>query len=195
MDGIKTLHLTKDSLALLFVAILVAGCGRPPEPPATVESAPEPEPVVSTCADSGWLRGSLSGAITAEIDWSDAEMHCESMPRPDDRGVRLRLSGDIGDERLAVIIAMPELVAGATGPEFDAVVTITVDGSGRFFSTPNLGSCWADVQTNVPLEDGSGLYNLAGELSCVAPLGEFNGSAFVDVQSLAFSGMAKWSEQ
>lgn len=195
MDGIKTLHLTKDSLALLFVALVVAGCGQSPEPPAAAESTPEPEPVASTCGDNGWLRGSLSGAITAEIDWPDEALRCESMPRPDDRGVRLRLSGDIGNERLAVIIAMPGLGASATGPEFDAVVTIMVDGSGRFFSTPNLGSCWADVRTNAPLEDGSDLYNLAGELSCVAPLGEFNGSAFVDLQSLAFSGVAKWSDQ
>ena len=183
----------KDSAALLFVALVLAGCEKPPEAPAPAETAPEPEPVASTCAELGSLQGSLSGAITAEIDWPDEALRCESMPRPDDRGVRLRLSGEIGGERLAVIIAMPELEAGATGAEFDAVVTITVDGSGRFFSTPSLGSCWADVRTNDPIE-GTSRHHVAGSLSCVAPLGEFNGSAFVDVQRLEFSSVADWSD-
>ena len=183
----------KDSAALVFVAIVTAGCERPPAVPDPAETALEPEPVASTCEELGSLRGSLTGAITAEIDWPDAALRCESMRRPDDRGVRLRLSGEIGGERLAVIIAMPELEAGATGAEFDAVVTITVDGSGRFFSTPSLGSCWADVRTNDPLE-GTDRYHVTGSLSCVAPLGEFNGSAFVDVQSLEFSGIADWGD-
>jgi hypothetical protein len=182
----------KDSAALLFVALVLAGCGRSPEAPEPAESGPQSAPVASTCADLGALRGSLSGAITADIDWPDEALRCESMRRPDDRGVRLRLSGEIGSERLAVIIAMPELAAGATGAEFDAVVTITVDGSGRFFSTPNLGSCWANVETNAPLGE-AGKHHVAGSLSCVAPLGEFNGSAFVDVQRLEFSGIADWS--
>lgn len=186
------MHLIKDSAAIVFVAALVAGCGQEPAPPRAADSEPRAEPAASTCAERGSLRASLSGALSAEIDWPDEAVSCDSMLRPDDRGVRLRLSGEIGGERLAVIIAMPGLEAGATGADFDAVVTITVEGSGRFFSTPSLGSCWADVQTNAPLEDGSGLYNVAGNLSCVAPLGEFNGSAFVDVQRLSFSGVANW---
>jgi hypothetical protein len=185
------LHLIKDSAAPLFVALLVTGCQQDREP--VQPPAPDPEPAASTCGELGTLQASLSGAISAEIDWPDRALRCESMLRPDDRGVRLRLSGTVGGERLSVIIAMPELEADATGEEFDAVVTITVEGSGRFFSTPNLGSCWADVQTNAPLDDGSGLYNVAGNLSCVAPLGEFNGDAFVDVQRLSFSGVADWS--
>ncbi len=189
------MHLIKDSLAWPFVALVLAGCGKQPEPPPAAENVAEPVPIASSCADIGWLRASLSGAIAAEIDWQDAALRCESMPRPDDRGVRLRLSGEIGNERLAVIVAIPDLAAGVTGPEFDAIVTITVDGSGRFFSTPNLGSCWADVQTNAELESAAGVYNVASELSCVAPLGEFNGSAFVDIRGLAFSGIARWSEE
>jgi hypothetical protein len=88
---------------------------------------------------------------------------------------------------------MPTLEAGATGPEYDSIVTITVEGSGRFFSTPNLGSCWTEVTRNAPLDDGA-QYNIAGGLSCVTPLGEFNGGAFVDVRDLRFSGVADWSE-
>ena len=158
------------------------------------EPAVEPMTVASTCADSGFLRVSLSGALTARTELRDEDLTCESMRRPDDRGVRLRLSTDIDGERLAIIIAMPELDAGETGAGFDSIVTITVDGSGRFFSTANLGACWTDVAGNEPLDGAGGAHVISGAVSCVGPLGEFNGDAYVDVQELVFSGIADWSK-
>lgn len=135
----------------------------------------------------------MSGALTAVIDWPDAALQCESMRRPDSRGVRMRFSGEISGERLAVIIAMPELDAGETGAEFDSVVTVTVDGSGRFFSTPNLGACFANIERNAPITEATGPHIVAGDVSCVSPLGEFNGDAYVDIQKLRFSGIADWN--
>jgi hypothetical protein len=115
------------------------------------------------------------------------------MPRPDGKGVRLRLSGQVAGERMALIIAMPELEAGVTGTEFSSNVTITVEGSGRFFSTPNLETCWTDVVKNAPLPQFQGTYTVVGGLYCVGPLGEINGDAFVDVRMLRFSGVANWT--
>ena len=115
------------------------------------------------------------------------------MPRPDAEGVRLRLSGEVAGERVAIIIAMPDLEAGATGAEFSSNVTIAVEGSGRFFSTPNLETCWTDVVKNEPLEESQDTYNVVGGLYCVGPLGEINGDAFVDVRTLRFSGLAVWT--
>ena len=185
------MQLIRDSLGISFVALVLSGCAEdaPPPPPAE----PEPEVAASTCGDAGYLRANLSGALNAELDWPDTALRCESMRRPDDRGVRLRFSGQIGKERLAIIIAVPELNVGETGTEFDSVVTITVDGSGRFFSTANLGACWIDVETNKPLNGDDGPHNVVGSLTCVGPLGEFNGDAYVDVRDLAFSGIADWN--
>ncbi len=89
---------------------------------------------------------------------------------------------------------MPALEPGMTGADIDVVVTVTVDGSGRFFSTPSLGSCWADVTRNTPLDVLSAVHIVAGRLACVGPLGEFNGGAFVEISDLRFSGIAKWEE-
>ena len=177
-----------DSRRLLFVAVFLAGCGQ--------EGAPSPVPpaaaTVSSCGGAGYLEGQLTGALTADIAWQDHELVCESMPRPDDKGVRLRFSGDVSGQRLAIIIAMPGLEAGMTGPDIDAVVTITVEGSGRFFSTSSLGTCWADVSRNAPMEEQVTTHIVAGRLACVAPLGEFNGDAFVELRDLRFRGIAEW---
>ncbi len=186
----------KDSVAALFVALILAACGKAPdtaEPAATTPPEPPPEPVASSCGEQGFLQVSLSGALKADVAWADAALRCESMRRPDDRGVRLRFTGKVGGERLAIIIAIPELEAGETGAEFDSIVTVTVEGSGRFFSTPNLGTCWTAVDTNTPAPGADGAHIVSGSLSCVGPLGEFNGDAYVDLRNLRFSGVGDWS--
>ena len=182
------MHLTRDSLGLLFVALALSACGEQPAPPAEPASAPP----ASTCGGRGYLQAELSGALSASVDWTDAALRCESMLRPDDRGVRLRFSGDVGGERLAIIIAIPDLEAGMAGTDIDAVVTVTVEGSGRFFSTPNLGACWADIDVNEPQPQQPGARIVAGALACVGPLGEFNGDAFVELRNVRFSGIASW---
>ena len=179
-----------DSRRLLFVALLLAGCGQEEAPSA----APPAAAPASSCGGAGFFNGQLSGALTADIAWQDSELLCESMLRPDDKGVRLRFSGEVSGERLAIIIAMPGLEAHTTGPDIDAVVTITVEGSGRFFSTPNLGACWADVDRNIPMEAQATTHIVAGRLTCVAPLGEFNGDAFVELRNLGFRGIAEWGD-
>lgn len=179
--------------ALLALVSPLAACEKPiPAPP--VEAAPTAETSIeSTCGNAGQLAGSLAGAINVDLDWSDSELRCESMPRPDSEGIRLRFSGEIGGERLAIIIALPALVAGATGESFDSNVTLTVEGSGRFFSTPNLDTCWTDIESNELLRDHA--YKVVGGLSCVSPLGEINGVAFVDILNLRFTGVASWSRK
>jgi len=186
-------RLVRPVTGLLLLLGPFAACQE--VPPATQDEATPPvaATVESTCGEQGALQATLSGAINATLDWPDAALRCESMPRPDAQGVRLRFSGQVAGERVALIIAMPALEAGITGTEFSSNVTITVEGSGRFFSTPNLETCWADVAKNEPHRDLQGTYIVVGDLYCVGPLGEINGDAFVDVRMLRFSGVANWT--
>jgi len=179
--------------ALLLTIGPLAACENGPAEAVPAALPDKPEPTTSTCGGKGVLQAILSGAIGAKLDWPDEALRCESMPRPGAEGVRLRLSGEVGEERLAIIIAMPALNPGETGNEFDSNVTISVEGSGRFFSSPNLDTCWTDVAVNEPIEEGSHTYNVLGGLTCVGPLGEINGDGFVDIQLLKFSGIANWS--
>lgn len=185
------MRLTVAGLLLLLGPF--AACQDAPSE-AHDDAAPATDATIEpTCGGLGVLQGTLSGAINARLDWPDDALRCESMPRPDAEGVRLRLSGDVAGERVAIIIAMPGLEPGATRTELSSNVTITVEGSGRFFSTPNLETCWTDVVKNEPLQDMPDMYVVMGDLYCVGPLGEINGDAFVDVRMLRFSSVANWS--
>ena len=188
----------KSGFRALVVAVLLtigplAACENGPAEAVPAALPDKPEQAASTCAGTGVLQAILSGAIVARLDWPDEALRCESMPRPDANGVRLRFSGEVGEERLSIIIALPALSPGETGDEFDSNVTISVEGSGRFFSAPNLNSCWTQIAVNEPLEEGSETYHVLGGLTCMSPLGEINGDGFVDVQLLRFSGIAMWS--
>lgn len=198
--GSNTLHLIekKTCFGKLFAGLLLvlgplAACENGPAELVPAAFPDRPEPAASTCGGKGALQAMLSGAIVARLDWPDDALDCESMPRPDAEGVRLRFSGEVGEERLTIIIALPGLNPGQTGDEFDSNVTISVEGSGRFFSAPNLDTCWTAVTINEPFAEDSDTYTVVGGLTCVTPLGEINGDGFVDIQLLKFSGIANWS--
>jgi len=175
-------------LGLILLGPLGA-CGEP----ANVEVDAPPGPESSTCGDNGAAKSSLYGGIQTEIRWSADDMACDSMLRPDGKGVRLQFVGDVSGERLALIIALPDLNRGDAGVEIPSNVTATVEGSGRFFSTPNLDSCWTEVISQAKLADEDDAYDLEGTLFCVAPLGEINGDATVSIPEFSFSTTVNWS--
>ena len=165
------------------------------EPAAVEQPAPSPALADSGCAENGALQTTLFGSLETTVSWSGSEMICESMLRPDGQGIRLRFAGDVAGERLAIIIAVPSLVSVEPAAGLPSNVTITVEGSGRFFSTPNLDSCWMDVisQTAVPGKVDS--YDISGTLYCLSPLGEVNGNTAVSVPELSFTTIVTWEDK
>ena len=175
----------------MALACSVTACERAAENPMPVE-AKAVSSGAPTCGDTGFLATGLYGSIEREFRWDNSEMRCESMRRPDGEGIRLRFTGDVGSERIAIILAVPKLERGQTGSEYPTVVTFMVEGSGRFFSTPNLDNCWSDISRQEPVVDSADRYDLAGKLYCVAPLGEINGDAAVSMPELEFRGIVDW---
>ncbi len=155
--------------------------------------AERPSATERSCGDDGRLSATLYGSIEREVSWSADAFRCESMLRPEGKGVRLRFIGDILEDELSIILALPELLPEATDPESPTVVTLTVEGSGRFFTTPTLQSCWSDVQNHDPIGNSGSRYDISGTLYCVAPLGEINGNAAISIPEMAFRGIVDWS--
>ena len=146
----------------------------------------------SNCGDASTLTAELYGSIERTLSWSAADMRCESMLRPDGDGVRLRFTGKAAERQLAIILALPGLEPGGTGTEIPTVATLTVEGSGRFFSTPNLDSCWSDISAHDVIDEIEQRYEVAGTLYCVAPLGEVNGEAAISIPKLEFRSIIDW---
>jgi len=155
-----------------------------------------PEAEITTepgCGTTGHLSTELYGSIAKQINWAAEDLHCESMMRPNGQGVRLRFKGNAAGSQLAIILAMPELRRGMTAKESPTVVTLTVEGSGRFFSTPTSESCWSDITSQDPVDQGSDQFVVSGTLYCVAPLGEINGDAAISIPKLEFIGIIDWN--
>ena len=146
------------------------------------------------CGDRGYLSTELYGAIETTVDWAATDLHCEGMPRPANRGARLRFSGPISDGRnIAFIIALPDLRLGETGKEYQSNVTLIEEGNGRFFSTANLGVCWTDIDELQSVDDTGDRFAVGGAVYCVAPLTEVSGDSDVSIRDLKFRGLLDWS--
>ena len=196
---LETLHgiRRKTGVGCLFAACaVVTACGGTQEP-APAPFLPPPAAETIGCGDSGYLRTTLYGSFEGEIDWSNGELDCAGMPRPDDAGARLRFAGktDDGAHSLAFIIAMPALERGAAGRELASNVTMIEEGSGRFFSTSGLESCWTDVDAQSVVDDASDTYSISGTLYCITALPEMNGDSSVLLRELNFRGLLDWSTQ
>ena len=171
---------------ILPVAILLvaAACDneQPAEPVTDSEPTsflPAPDTGKSDCGESGSFAASFVGAIEGEIRWQHDQFQCLSMPRSDD-GVRLQFSGTIGKEQLSIIIALPGYKSGESYLEIPSKITLSVEGSGRFFSTSDRDACFAAINT----VDET---NVTGSIYCVSPLAEVNAARAVTITKLEFS--------
>lgn len=195
-----TLHSSEKNLrpvtgvkTICLVALgLLGGCQKAPDAPP---EPPQPDVAANSgCGSNGGLATELYGSIARPIRWSGSELRCESMSRPQGKGVRLRFTGSAAGNQLSFILALPELEPGRSDAESPTVVTLTVDGSGRFFSTPTLEACWSDITKQDRIADSDDRYDIEGTLYCVSPLGEINGDAAISVPEMAFRGIVDWSK-
>ena len=147
------------------------------------------------CGADGELRGRLYGAIDAQLEWKNYDLECSGMPRPEGQGVRLHFTGTVdgSEQRVAMIVAIPDLGREALGREYRSNVTIIEEGVGRFFNTPNLDNCLTDITTLIALDAGGDRYSLGGLLYCVAPLPEVNGDSSISIPELRFHGLLDWN--
>lgn len=173
---------------------------------APEESADPAEPAIAPidCIEGGHLVVQTFGAISSDIDWSEPDIQCEGMQRPNEKGARLRFSGEIdstdGARPLAFILSIPDLEQGAIGNELATRVTLIEEESARFFSTRESDICWSNITEQSPLVDSEGtviehFYRVKGLTYCVASIAELNGAASVTLSDLEFTGQLRWAKQ
>ena len=87
---------------------------------------------------------------------------------------------------------VPGLERGGTARELGSNVTIIEEGSGRFFSTSGLGSCWTDIIEQRDIGASADTFFIAGTPYCISPLSEVNGGSSVTVREVLCGGILDW---
>jgi hypothetical protein len=189
----KTCFTRPCQIAGLALLLLFGAC----DPPASAASKPVPAEAVHErrCGDDGYLSAELFGSIEYKIDWDARDFDCESMLRPAGAGLRLRFTGNAADREMSIILAIPDLKRRVDGHELPTVVTLTVDGSGRFFSTASLDACFTDISTLAVVDGNAEQYDVRGTLYCVTPLGEINGDTAISIPKMEFQSRVQWETQ
>ena len=164
------LHTRELNLLGLLIITFLTAC----EQVNITEQASQPPALDASCRANGMFAARLFGGISVDVEWSSETLRCKSMAR---------------------IIALPDLRPGQSGKEFASNVTVTIEGSGRFFSSPNMESCWTDVVSEKQPATDEDRYTLTGMLYCVSPLGELNGDSAVSVAELSFASIVNWSNK
>lgn len=181
-------------MTLILSWSLLVAC-QDPAPVAAEAASAESED--AACTADGYLKVELYGSIRASIDWQAGELSCKGMPRPEEEGARIRMSGTLGtgDEirTLAFILGIPDLEIGQTGTELPTNVTLIEEGTGRFFGSRDISECWTDISDQEPVGDENGpVYRIEGTLYCASSLAELNGNTSVTFTELNFSGRLNW---
>lgn len=171
--------------------MLLAACNSG----ADVAADTSKEAPVLLCGNDGHLSAQLYGAIETRLDWDEDDLECTGMPRPEGKGIRLRLAATdatTGSE-LVFIIAIPGFERSSGPAEFDTNTTLIESGHGRFFSTPDTDNCLVDVEAVTGIDESGERYAISGALYCVMPLPEVNGDSSVFIPELRFAGLLDWT--
>jgi len=167
--------------ALIWPGLLLAGgCGAappesgPPAPPATPTA-----PATACLADgSAFLRASLRGAVTADLQWRDAQLSCEGGLRPDGSGLRVSLAGPLtgadgaAPQQLRFVLGIDLSAGQMQGKALPTNVTLIIEGAAQLFATRGDDKCTTDQLVRTPLTDAN-----AGKASRIEARGFCTGPA------------------
>jgi hypothetical protein len=145
----------------------------------------------------GFISMRLRGSIEEELDWTEPELECSGMSRPDGKGLRLRFAGTRAGGDFAVVFAAPGLGIGASGQAVPVNVTV-LDGAGeRIYGTQGASHCILDDVEQLPvahpaLPARSFRVNARG--FCVAPARAVDGEGAVLLTRFDFAGLVVWGD-
>ena len=145
--------------ALVWPALLLAVPGLAAAPAANLPLQP-PATATQPCLSdgSGYLRASLRGALSLDLQWHNAQLHCEGGLRPDGSGLRLTLVGPLPAAtgqplqqlRFVFGIDTPHGTA-AEGKALATNLTLIIEGAAQLYATRGDDKCTTDRLQRTPL--------------------------------------------
>lgn len=166
------------------LALLLAAC-------SPAQDAATPPAAQQGClpGGAGYLRARLRGAIDADLDWRNAEMHCEGGLRPDGTGLRLTIAGPLKDTG-HVLRFVFGIDAGAASDEdrnLATNLTVIVEGADALYATRGDDKCTLDaLHRDTPEGLAPGRRRAAARGFCTGPATSIDGTQRVLVERFDF---------
>jgi len=152
----------------------------------------------------GYLRLRMRGDANLDIDWHDADMHCEGGPRPGQHGLRLTFAGpapgpgsgyaNVAAHKLRFVFGIAASPGVREQHNVPTNVTVIFEGEHKLFSTAGDGKCTIDEFSEQPLpaqavpHAEAHLRRLAARGFCTAPATALAGGAHLLLSRFDFAG-------
>jgi hypothetical protein len=122
----------------------------------------------------GFLRARMRGERDVEIDWRDADMHCEGGLRPEDvGGMRVTFVGRLPQDgrEVRMIFGISAATDATSQRNVPANVTIIFENESRIYSTAGDGKCTIDELTLQPSAQAHGTWRrVVARGFCMVPV-------------------------
>jgi hypothetical protein len=148
---------------------------------------------------NGYLRATIRGAMSLDVNWHNGEMECEGGPRPDGSGVRVAFAGPRHPDgrRLRLVFGVESLREGHPAHDLPTNLTVIFEGEERLFATRGDDHCTVDElkQERVGALGGTQrAWRIIARGFCVAPASNLTGDARILVSSFDFAGVAQFDD-
>ena len=146
----------------------------------------------------GLLQAQLRGAVTADLDWHNADMLCAGGPRPDGKGVRLTIAGKLPGtaglppRQLRFIFGVEQRdVAAGAAQALPTNLTVILEGEQQVYATRGTTQCAVESLELTPLAGSNNKVNRVHARGyCVGPATNVAGDARLLVPTFEFTAVA-----
>ena len=201
----RCISLSRATLQLCLVTLLCS-CKVHAQVPAATDDNAATQTTTPGCLASGdgFLRARLSGAVNAELDWSNDGTECTGAVRPTDGGIRMRFSRpdlavEAGQEgRLVLVFGIAGLREGENRRSVPVNVTVIREGRGEFYSTQGDDKCMLDTvsqQAIVGIPHRSRSYRIVARGYCTEPARAVRGKGSILLSRFDLAGRVDFDEQ
>jgi hypothetical protein len=181
-------------VSLIAAASLACSACGAGQDEAVVTSAAVPGCIVD---GSGSMQARLRGAVTADVDWSNADMQCAGDLRPDNSGMRLTFAGTLrGDagapvRRVRFIFGVDhEDTAAGVAQALPTNITVIFEGEQQMYATQGKDRCAVELLERKPLAGGTGrLERVHARGYCIDPATNLAGATSLLVPTFDFTGV------
>jgi hypothetical protein len=143
------------------------------------------------------MQARLRGAVTADVDWSNADMQCAGDLRPDNSGMRLTFAGTLrGDagapvRRVRFIFGVDhEDTAAGVAQALPTNITVIFEGEQQMYATQGKDRCAVELLERKPLAGGTGrLERVHARGYCIDPATNLAGATSLLVPTFDFTGV------